>query len=167
MWGWSDVGDEQRLAAELRRGSVPALAEVYRCHAGRVFLLASQLLHDAEEAAGVVERVFVALWERPEDFDPCEGRLRAFLLLRARRCCMEVLEARGRRPPPSGLDDPTSGWEPTAHEEDLQAVELAFFDGLSCRQIAELFGVGEEVVKARIRRGLQRPPPTGPPDTAD
>ncbi len=52
---------------------------VYEAHAGRIFSLARRVTDDSGLAGDVVKEVFVALWERPDDFDPRQGSLRAHL----------------------------------------------------------------------------------------
>ena len=155
----SDACNDAWLVAKIQRGDVAALAEVYEAHAGRVFSLARRILHDAQSAEKVVEDVFVRLWDESERFDERQGSLRAHLLCLARTRSHELLAGLDGGHPPEG--------EPGRHppfprevdvlpEDETRAIELAYFGGHSCLEIAELLGVPADAVHRRIRRGLKR-----------
>ncbi len=157
-----DLSPDVQLLAEVRAGSERALAHVYRCHAGPVFALARRILGDADAAADVVHAVVVRLWDGRATFDPERSSLRAFLLLEARNRCFELLRSASR--PGAGhpvvhmlgLGSAADGPLEVLSEEQRQAIELAYFGGYTCRQLAWLLDVDESAVKTRIRLGLQR-----------
>jgi RNA polymerase sigma-70 factor (ECF subfamily) len=152
----NDSDDDERLVADIGRGSTEALAEAYQSHAGRVFSLARRALGDAALAGSVVEEVFLHLWDRPEEFDPRCGPLRGYLLRLARdrtaeRRAVGGVRLQGREQ--AGGTDAGPGLLP---EEEIQAIELAYFGGYSSRQVAELLDVPERMVTSRIGLGLKR-----------
>ena len=151
-------GEDGQLAAEVAAGNVDALALVYEAHGARVFSLARRILGDGRLAEKVVEEVFVGLWDEAHAFDQWRGSLGAHLLCQARSRSHELLWRRGRTddPQPKGaaMSPPELDLLP---EEETRAIELAFFGGYSCRQVAELLEVPEPTVRKRLRLGLKRP----------
>ncbi len=150
-------GEDGELVAEVAAGNVDALARVYEAHGARVFSLARRILGDGRLAEKVVEEVFVGLWEEPDAFDPYRGSLRAHLLCQARSRSHELMCRRGR--PDEPQPKAAASFPPELDllpEEETRAIELAFFGGYSCRQVAELLEVSEHTVRRRLRLGLKR-----------
>ncbi len=152
------VHPEVKLLLQIGRGSEAALAHVYRCHAAAVFAVARWILGDVARAEEITEEVFVELWDRPGTFDPRLGSLRAHLVLRARRLSLERLASSGGAPlpVPSMWSRPRSGPAAALSAEQREVLELTFFAGYTCRQLAQLLDLPEATVKARIREGLDR-----------
>lgn len=89
---WDRVLHERLVA-----GDGEALVEVYDAHAPVVYGLAIRVTGDHTAAEDITQDVFVRLWERPEDFDPCCGRLRTWLCTVARRRAIDwIRRARTR-----------------------------------------------------------------------
>lgn len=172
------AGDEALVAA-VATGDEAALAELYRRHAAGVFAVAVRILRHSEQAEDVVQDLFVRLWDHPGQFDAGRGSLRSFLLLQARTRSLDVLRAEGarrRREHADGVADLAVGVTGDPEIETLtdaavgevraaisvltpterEAIELAFFGGLTYREVAQVLGAPEGTVKSRIRLGLQR-----------
>ncbi len=145
---WLRTVNDDALLADVAAGYESALAELYDRHGAAVFALSKRMLGDAGAGAEVLEEVFVELWEHPRAFDPRLGPLRYHLLGLARGLCLERLE--GERP--------DVGREASlgSTDEDLHIVELVFFNGYTCRELAEHLGLPEQEVNRRIRFGLRR-----------
>jgi RNA polymerase sigma-70 factor (ECF subfamily) len=165
------------LVVAIGRWQQQALAEVYRRHAGAVYALASRILRDSTLAEEVVQEVFLRLWARPEAFDPERGKLRSFLLAQAHGRAVDVVRSdvsRRRReeqgasePPPGNADVDDQVWKEAVAgrirtvmaalpEKQRKALELAYFGGYTCREVAIALGEPEGTVKSRIRAGLRR-----------
>lgn len=165
------------LVVSVARFSQEALAEAYRRHAGAVFGLAKRLLTDNARAEEIVQDVFVRLWNEPNRFDPDRGSLRSFLLANAHGRSVDVIRAdvaRRRREEReatqtagAGYDVAHEVWDMTlaSHVRDAlqelnggerRAVELAYFGGLSYREVAKRLGEAEGTIKSRIRSGLKK-----------
>jgi RNA polymerase sigma-70 factor (ECF subfamily) len=167
------------LVQAVAGGDEAALAELYRRHAAGVFAVAVRILRHSEQAEDVVQDLFVRLWDHPGAFDAARGSLRSFLLLQARTRSLDVLRAEGarrRREQADGVADLTIDVRGDPEVETLagaavgevraaisvltpterEAIELAFFGGLTYREVAQVLGAPEGTVKSRIRLGLQR-----------
>lgn len=173
---WSDASDASMVVA-IGRYNQSALGEAYRRHAGAVFGLAKRLLGDHAQAEEIVQEVFLRLWNEPDRFDPDRGSLRSFLLSHSHGRAVDSLRsntARRRREDreahltaDAGYDVDREVWDLTLASQvrdalaDLQegervAIELAYFGGLTYREVAQQLGEAEGTVKSRIRVGLKR-----------
>jgi RNA polymerase sigma-70 factor, ECF subfamily len=166
-----------QLAARLVAGDEAALREVYREHAAAVNGLALRVLSNEALAEEVVQDVFVRLWEQPERFDSERGRLRPFLLSMTHSRAVERVRAEeslrrrhvaAEREPGVRPDDPARVAEDRDVARSVRAalaelpdeqrvpIEMAYFDGLSYREVALALGDAEGTVKYRIRMGMQK-----------
>lgn len=167
------------VAARLVAGDGDALRTVYREYAPAVYGLALRIVANEAIAEDVTQDVFVRLWERPERFDPSRGPLRAYLLAMAHSRAVERVraeeslrrrhDAAGRKvrsdPEPASpderlitLDAASAVRSALAKLPDVQRIpiEMAYYEGLSYRQVAEVLDEPEGTVKYRIRGGMQK-----------
>lgn len=173
---YTDASDAS-LVVSIGRYQQLALAEAYRRHAGAVFGLAKRLLGDAARAEEIVQEVFVRLWNEPSRFDPDRGTLRSFLLAHAHGRSIDLIRsdsARKRREEREVREQADGGYDVALEvwdmaladhvrdalaelsEDERAAIELAYFGGLTYREVAEQLGQPEGTVKSRIRTGLKR-----------
>jgi RNA polymerase sigma-70 factor (ECF subfamily) len=154
------------LVVAITRGSQAALREVYGRHGAAVFATARRLCGGVR-AEEVVKDIFVALWHRPDRYDPVRATLRGFLTMQARRRAIDQLSGDGPRiehaPAPStGLDGPGHEGDGLDHAlaqlpaTQREAIVLAFFGGQSYAEVAALLDQPEGTVRYRIRTGLTR-----------
>lgn len=173
---WSP--DEQLLQA-IAGGAEPALRVLYDRFAGPMWAVARRIVGDDSRAEDVVQDVFVRLWEHAADFDASRGTVRTWLLVQVRSRSIDMIRSerarsdRERRHDPNVLDLATYrtpddvvtlAFESASVVRALdhlpapqrQAIELAYFDGLTYRQIAKMLELPEGTVKGRIRLALER-----------
>jgi len=168
---------DSALVVGIGRWQEAALAEVYRRHGAAVNNLATRLLGSAHLGEEVTQEVFLDLWKRPEQFDASRGSLRTLLMTKAHGRAVDIVrseEARTNREYRSAqehvqgrydLDYYAWGFsiaeqvkkalETLPHDERL-AIEKAYYEGMTYRQVAEELGTPEGTVKTRIRSGLRR-----------
>ena len=156
-----------------------ALALVYDRHIRSVFGLAMRIMQDQDDAEEVVQAVFSQAWTQATRYDATRGPVAAWLLMMARTRAIDTLRAKRAHPDPApdggeqavvDLPDPAVG----AHTQALTAecvtqlklalttlslpqriaVELAYFEGLTHRQIAERLEQTVGTVKTQVRGGL-------------
>ena len=173
---YTDASDAA-LVVSIGRYQQAALAEAYRRHAGATFGLAKRLLNDHSRAEEVVQEVFVRLWNEPNRYDPERGTLRSFLLAHTHGRSVDMIRSdvsRRTREEREAREQADGGYD-VAHEvwdlalaghvreamESLQhgeraAIELAYFGGLTYKEVADRLGEPEGTVKSRIRSGLKR-----------
>ena len=161
------------LTARIAAGDDRALAEAYDHAAATVHAAAVRVLGSSCAAQDVVQDVFVELWCHPERYDAARGSLRTFLSVCARRRALDLLRSDLRRAgreerherlapaqrEPSPSEQITTAETSSAVREAVrhlppdqrQVVELAYFDGLTYRDVARVTGVSEGTAKSRVR----------------
>lgn len=164
------------LVARLGAGDDEAIAEAFDRYAAAVYAAARRVLVDRSAAQDVVQDVFVTLWQRPDRYDEARGPLRSYLTVLAQRRALDVLRSELRRtarerrhelgPPeqvtPAQAADAIAVADVvreaviTLPPEQRQVVELAYFRGLTYRQVAVAIGIPEGTAKSRLRLALGR-----------
>lgn len=164
------------LADRIRSGETEALGELYDRYAAPALATALRVVGGREEAEDVVHDAFVAVWKKIDRFDAERGALRAWLMtvvrnraidrVRARRMAMDVDDADERSLLRTG---PNPTWEEALERtaagdlraalsqlpgEQRRAVELAYFEGYTYREVAQLTGVPAGTANGRLRLGL-------------
>ena len=171
-----NLGDAALVVA-IGRYDQQALAEVYRRHGGAVWGLAKRVVRSDALADEVTQEVFLRLWNQPERFDAQKGELRTFLNAIAHNRAVDIVrseasrsareERTAREAPPAAYDLERQVWDlATAEhvrvalealpERERSAIQLAYFEGYTYREIAELQDEPEGTVKSRIRIGMKR-----------
>lgn len=164
----------RRMAAQDR----DALAEFYDQTARPLFSVAVRMLGNTQEAEEVIQDVFVQIWTKAQMFNPAIGQPFHWALSMLRNRCIDRLRARQRRS--KVIVDSGEGREfeaapetvpaenTLAHDElgairsavdrlpndQRQAIEMAFFGGMTHPEIAEMLREPLGTIKARIRRGM-------------
>lgn len=165
------------LVVAIGRWREDAMAEAYRRHGGAVYGLARRVVRDEGMAEEVVQEVFVRLWSSPDRFDPERGSLRSWLLAQAHGRSIDRLRSDGARRQREERDaqrTAAAGYDLEREAMDLavadrvkeamgtlpvaerQALELAYFDGYTYREVAKILDTPEGTIKSRIRAGLKR-----------
>lgn len=166
------------LAVLVAQRRQEALEEVYRRHAGAILSLALRVVRDRSMAEEIVQEVIVRLWRAPERFDASRGSLRSFLLSDAHGRSVDVVRseaARKRREEAEAVatvdeaPDDVHGEVvlgmlaedvrralSTLPREQREAIELAYLQGHTYREVAALLDEPEGTIKSRIRIGLTR-----------
>ena len=165
------------LLARVRAGDDRALSAVYDQHADLVFGLARRVTRDEQLARDITQEVFAYLWELPDRVDLNRGSLRAYLAVLTHRRAVDEVRRSVRRArieaaaPPAEIEDgPDVGvveaaarqWCRTRLADGLAqlpaeqraAVELAYFDGLTYKQVARALGIPEGTAKSRLRLAM-------------
>lgn len=152
------------------------LEALYDAHHRQAIGLAYRILGDLGDAEEVVQEVFLSAWRSGHTYDPARGTTHTWILSMVRNRCIDVLRARRRRPvqplaegvdPPDASDvvaEAASNVDAEAARQALnalppeqkQAIELAYFGGLSHTEIATQLAAPIGTVKGRIRLGLDR-----------
>lgn len=180
----NESNDEQdvTLVAQLVAGHVQSLEVLYARYARPVFSLAFRIVGIEADAEEVMQDVLERVWRRAPTFDPNRGRFGSWVLGMTHHVAIDALRKRGRRPQFIEGEAATQvvAWtadtrvdvaETVIQNEEAQrvrqaletlpaaqreAIELAFFKGMSHLEIAAATGDPLGTVKTRIRRGMER-----------
>jgi RNA polymerase sigma-70 factor (ECF subfamily) len=174
------AGENAALLRRMAGGDRDALAELYDRLSRPLYATARHILNDASEAQDVVHDVFLALWENAASFDSGRGAAFSWAVTLTRNRAIDRLRTRANRARlldnsvpddlgyGSGADLLGGGDQAELGEravvvrtamsdlpeEQQRALELAFFSGLTQKEIAERLSEPIGTIKARIRRGL-------------
>ena len=171
-------GTDALLAARLVAGDDRALAEVFDRFGPAVYGAALRVVGDSAAAQDVVQDVFVELWLHPGRYDPAVGALRTYLVVLARHRAVDLVRSELRRIARQERHQRLAHrqWNPSPCEEALageaasvvrdavsllpdsqrRVVELAYFGGLTCREVALVAGIPEGTAKSRLRLALAK-----------
>ena len=174
-----DVGGmDAVLAARLAAGDDFALAEAFDALARSVYGSALGVLGDQSAAQDVVQDVFMELWAHPHRYDPAAGTLRTYVTVLARHRAVDLVRSELRRvarqershrlrptSPAAGVDDELMAAETVSlvraavqrlPASQRQVVELAYFEGLTYREVAHAIDIPEGTAKSRLRLALAK-----------
>ena len=162
--------------ARVVRGDEPAFLMLYDRHAARVHALTLRILNDPMLAEEATQDAFLKLWSRARLFLDERGSLLLWLLTIARRTALDRLRLEGRRPVLSDANDPDDLWQVIPDQDSMpeearwrslhfavqsldldyrRVIELAYFQGLSQSEIAEVLGWPLGTVKTRMRAAME------------
>jgi RNA polymerase sigma-70 factor (ECF subfamily) len=170
--------------AQVAAGDQRAIATLYDRYGSALYALAYRIVGQRADAEEVIVEAFTQVWRDANKFDAGRGSVAAWLTTIARSRALDFMRARTRRDkatesaaqdqtdasPTMGSwqNDPGDSVEQTERRHHVrlalemlspsqrQAIELAYFDGLSQSEIAERLGEPLGTVKTRIRLGLHK-----------
>jgi RNA polymerase sigma-70 factor (ECF subfamily) len=171
--------EDAALAAAIAAGDALALDQLYLRYRPAAFATAVSLLRDPFAAEDVVHDAFLRVWRAADSFRPERGSLRAWLMTIVRNAAIDYLRSRRVAPQleyaserleihDAGEDDVHTAVAAAADARRLRsavrtlppaqrdAIELAFFRGLTHGEIAARTGLPLGTVKGRLRLGLRR-----------
>ena len=168
------------LLRRIANGDRAAFAEFYDRHAPLMFSVAVKILRDLTEAEDLLQEVFLEIWNKADKFDPKLGKARGWAAILVRNRAVDKVRASERRKrlgEAAGVESAiaSEGGE-TANDflhgqekakliqsvvnelplEQREAIQLAFFSGLTQQEISETLRTPLGTVKARIRRGMMK-----------
>lgn len=179
--GEPGVLSDEALMALVARGEDGALASLYDRYSRTVYGLSLRILGSAEQAEEIVQETFWRVWNRSATFQSGNGQFAPWLFGIARNLCIDELRRRRARPatgrggdellllsiPDAQPQVEDLTWEAERRRlilgaladlpaDQRQVVELAYFGGLSQREIADQLRSPLGTVKTRIRLALQK-----------
>lgn len=168
--------DEARLVQRLIQQDQSALSELYTQFGGLVYSIAMRVVQNPVLAEEVTQDAFLKVWHQPSSWDPTRGKFVSWLLTITRYTAIDLLRKEQRRPvqdaveledlrigSSSVMDDPIRqdgrllrSLLEKLPAEQVQVIELAFFEGMSHSEMAEHLNLPLGTVKTRVRLGLQK-----------
>ncbi|MEU3030149.1 sigma-70 family RNA polymerase sigma factor [Streptomyces incarnatus] len=170
--------DLQRLLHEVALGDQEAFAAVYDTVAGSVLGVVRAVLRDQAQSEEVAQDVLVEVWRTAPRYQPERGSAVNWILTLAHRRAVDrvrSVEAAAARDTKAALldhqpayDEVTEQVESRLEQEQVrrclrtltdlqrQSVTLAYYRGLTYREVAEALALPLGTVKTRLRDGLIR-----------
>jgi RNA polymerase sigma-70 factor (ECF subfamily) len=176
----SDVSDEVLMQAITERRQ-SALTEFYSRHGGKLKSMIGNVVKEEGDADDVLKDIMIQVWREADRYSPKAGRPLGWISTIARRRAIDRVR-RGQtyrrvKDRYAELHQPTNNGSPKAVTDEIarsdlrkflnlqlrklpafqyQAVKLAFFQGMSHREIAAATRTPLGTVKTRLELGLRK-----------
>jgi RNA polymerase sigma-70 factor (ECF subfamily) len=173
-----DASSLEELIRQSATGDQQAFARLYDQVAARIHGLVVRILRDRAQSEEVTQEVFLQIWRSAASFDPARGSALSWMMTLAHRRAVDRVRSaqaqsvrdedyeslRGRPehdPTSQEVEDRWQAQTVRAAVTDLgpphqEAVELAYFQGLTHREVSLALGVPLGTAKTRIRDGLRK-----------
>jgi RNA polymerase sigma-70 factor, ECF subfamily len=171
--------DEIQIIQRIARQDRAALEQLYDRYSRVLYALAYRIIGVAEEAEEVVLDVFTQVWKIASSYDRQKSRVDTWLFMQTRSRSLDRLRKLKRKTLTQEVSakvvgESSSGIEPLEEavirerrqqvslaiqqlsEEQKQVIELAYFQGLTCAEIAARIGIPLGTAKTRIRLALNK-----------
>lgn len=178
------INEDAALVAAMAREDERAAAQLYDKYSAAMFGLAVRIVGEGADAEDVVLDAFTQAWNNAPTYAADRGSVLGWLTTITRTRALDCVRSRGRRSKAVDAASRSMGDEPVAvaaasvsatevlelgeraaavnsamavlsgHQRN--AIELAFFEGLTHSEIAERLGEPLGTIKTRIRLGMQR-----------
>jgi RNA polymerase sigma-70 factor (ECF subfamily) len=177
----ANLETEIELLRRTGKGDRQSFEQLYDRFSGVLFSTAYRVLNSPEAAEDVLQDVFIQIWEKAPLYDPERGKPLTWAVTLTRNKAIDRLRSVQRR---NRLQDDVEREAQSSEQFDernsldavesvekgklvrdaikrlsddqRQAIELAFFSGLTQTEIAERLGEPLGTIKARIRRGMMK-----------
>ncbi len=175
----SDPEFEAALLKKIGNGDKASLAELYERYSTVLYSVALRILNNQAEAEDLLQDVFVQIWDKAALYDSSRGKPLTWVMSMTRNKSIDRLRSLQRR---HRLHDEAEQESKTQEQiqhidgpdrvyasedskavrqavmqlspEQRQAIEMAYFSGLTQTEIAERLKQPLGTIKARIRRGM-------------
>ena len=175
---------DHTLVSHAASGDERAIASLYDRYGGVLYAVAYRIVGQRADAEEVVLEAFAQVWREAPRFDAARGSVAGWLTMIARSRALDLVRARGRRErmtATAAAEQPEASpamgdWrnDPAGAVDDAErrarvrealaslsapqreAIELAYFGGLSQSEIAERLQEPLGTIKTRVRLGMQK-----------
>src|SRR5436305_5656300 len=170
------------LMRGIQAGDADALSQLYDRYSGILKALILRVIHNEAEADDLLQEIFMEIWNQAKNFSEEKGKPLGWMVTLARRRAIDGLRkkqayARAEERLQSETEQQPDAWVHNATEQEIsfgdtrilvrkvinclppaqqQAIELAFFRGMSQREIAAKTNTPLGTVKTRLELGLKK-----------
>jgi RNA polymerase sigma-70 factor, ECF subfamily len=177
----AQVQEDMSMLKRISERDAVAYQQFYKRYAGLLYAAISHVLNDHHDTEDVMQEVLVQLWNKAHLYEPRKGKPLTWLTTMARNRAIDRIRSKQRR---SRLNDDfeveSRGVQPEFDESGLdalenkerdsiviraisklndeqrEAIQLAYFSGMTQAEVAARLSEPLGTVKARIRRGVNR-----------
>ena len=172
------------LIGHAAQGDARALEVLYDRYSGVVFSFSLRIVGDRQLAEEILQEAFFRAWQQGGNFSAGKGSFVTWLLSITHNLSIDEIRKRKRRPQKADSEEPeqvlaagpdTGSWADVEEEVWLgtfrgtigvalaelpdaqrEAIEMAYFRGMTQREIAEALGEPLGTIKTRMRLGMQK-----------
>lgn len=173
------AAEEKKLVARLAKGDQEALSQLYDRYASMLLALAIRVVGNYAEGEEVVQEVLLQAWRQAERYKPERSSVSTWLVMMTRSRAIDRIRSRkvvdrthtAAQREESRVHESPEGARNVLHQEralrlrselsrlpdeQRQVLELAFFSGLTQREIAEQRGIPLGTVKTRTLLAMKK-----------
>ena len=172
---------DEFLMERMKQGDESALAALHQRHSGILRTVISRVVHNDADVDDLLQEMLMETWTRCQTYDETKGKVLGWLITMARRRAIDRVRRRqayGRAEERLRLHCETGADDCHTHvEEDVmnseraeimkrlmdslpvaqrEAVQLAFYSGLSQREIAAKTGIPLGTIKTRLELAIRK-----------
>jgi len=165
----------------IANGDEAALGALYDRYANPLCAMVSRIVGNRQDAEEVLHDTFLSIWKRADSFEKTRAKAFTWICAIARNKAIDRIRSMNRRIPGAPATEPASnrqepdptaspaeqsarserrkivsGWVENLPDNQREAIELAFFEGLTHPEIASRLGESMGTVKSRIRLGMEK-----------
>src|SRR2546421_3359984 len=170
------------LMLGIQSGDADALSQLYDRYNGIVKALILRIIHNDTEADDLLQEVFMEIWNQAKNFSAAKGKPLGWMVTLTRRRSIDALRkkqayARAEERLQAEPEQRPLAWVQNVTEKEIEAgdtralmakvinslpeaqqqvIELAFFQGMSQREIASHTNIPLGTVKTRLELGLKK-----------
>ena len=170
------------LMLGIQSGDADALSQLYDRYSGIVKALVLRIIHNDTEADDLLQEVFMEIWNQAKNFSAEKGKPLGWMVTLTRRRAIDALRkrqayARAEERLQAEPEQQPLAWVQNTTEKEIEAgdtrvlmakvinslpeaqqqvIELAFFQGMSQREIASHTNIPLGTVKTRLELGLKK-----------
>ena len=178
--GYADEPETlEDLLSTVAKGDQGAFATLYDRVGGQVYGLVRRVLRDPSQSEEVTQEVLLEVWRSASRFDRSRGSANGWIMTMAHRRAVDRVRSeqssRNRDERIAVRDSGEAAFDSVAEDVEIrleqqqvrqaldgltdlqrEAIELAYYQGYTYRQVAELLDTPLGTVKTRLRDGLIR-----------
>lgn len=177
----AEVTDEQ-LMARIQAQDDAALATLYRRHTPLLRTVIARVVHNEHDVDDLLQEVFLELWNRADHYDEGKGKALGWIVTLARRRAIDRIRRRQayaraeerlrletehepQQTRHQGVEEDVNASDraeifrkllATLPEAQREALHLAYFRGLSQREIAAKTGIPLGTIKTRLELAVRK-----------
>ncbi len=166
------IHTERDLITLLKQSDRSVYNYLYKQYAASMLGVIYKITGDMHTAEDVLQEVFIKIWSKIDQYDPCKGRLYTWMINIARNAAKDALRSKGEimkhkiladtvvlEDMPVKADHTDSiGMKALVcklRPECRMVIELIYFKGYRIIDIAEALVIPEGTVKTRMREGIK------------
>lgn len=175
------VSDET-LMQQITRRDTRALAHLYDRYCAVLKALILRIVHDEAECDDLLQEIFMQIWEQSKNYSSRKGKPLGWIVTLSRRRAIDRLRkrmsyCRAKERMEIQVEQQPSSWNHTRIEDDIcmddireflcaridslppfqkEAIDLAYFKGMSQREIAQATHTPLGTIKTRLELGLRK-----------
>ena len=173
-----EIQEEVELITRTADGDQESFEKIYRRYSGAIFSTAYRILNDQQAAEDVMQDVFVQIWDKAGTYDSHRGKPLTWTMTLTKNKAIDRLRSQQRRNRLREEFEHESEIAPVREHiasdnvnqiekgkivrsavmklssQQREAIEMAFFAGMTQSEIADQLHEPLGTVKARIRRGM-------------